>query len=99
MPINYNKLRVDLFVFFLGIFGFIVLNPNILHIKLNQNKTPLDIIFDVFYIKSQIHSDHEMQLFTQNFIISILYYTSIFLIIIGLCLIILDFIDVKKTIT
>ena len=99
MPINYNKLRVDLFVFFLGIFGFIVLNPNILRIKLNQNKTPLDIIFDVFYIKSQIHSDHEMQLFTQNFIISILYYASIFLIIIGLCLIILDFIDVKKTIT
>ena len=99
MPINYNKLRVDLFVFFLGIFGFIVLNPNILHIELNQNKTPLDIIFDVFYIKSQIHSDHEMQLFTQNFIISILYYASIFLIIIGLCLIILDFIDVKKTIT
>lgn len=96
MPINYNKLKIDLFVFFIGIFGFIVLNPNILHIKLNQNKTPLDIIFDAFYIKNQIHSNQEMQSFTQNFIISILYLTSTFLIIIGFCLIILDLIDKKN---
>ena len=96
MKINHGKLKKDLIFLFLGIFGFIVLRPNIIKLEQNTGKTPFDYILNIFTAKNQIHSEIEMQIYSQNFLISILYYGAIILIILGLMFVIFNIIDENK---